>query len=84
MRIADIRISLKSSGFLTKKSLGQNFLLDERLLERIVEAAQIGPRDNVLEIGPGPGALTLCLAKAARRVLALEIDRGLEILRAAL
>ena len=48
-----------------KKSLGQNFLFDENVLWRIVDAADIGPDDHVLEIGPGLGALTKLLAQTA-------------------
>ncbi|MBK7216569.1 MAG: ribosomal RNA small subunit methyltransferase A [Candidatus Promineofilum sp.] len=57
-----------------KKSLGQNFLHDEGLLGRIVAAAELSPDDEVLEVGPGLGALTRVLARAARRVVAVELD----------
>ena len=57
-----------------KKSLGQNFLHDEGLLGRIVAAADLSPDDEVLEVGPGLGALTRVLARAARRVVAVELD----------
>jgi 16S rRNA (adenine1518-N6/adenine1519-N6)-dimethyltransferase len=57
-----------------KKSLGQNFMVEEAILERIAEAAEIGPQDAVLEIGAGLGALTGVLAGRARRVVAVEID----------
>lgn len=57
-----------------KKSLGQNFLFDEGLLGRIVAAAELSPEDEVLEVGPGLGALTRPLAAAARRVVAVELD----------
>ena len=57
-----------------KKSLGQNFLKDPVYLKKIVEAAGIGPDDQVLEIGPGLGHLTRALAARARNVLALELD----------
>ena len=57
-----------------KKSLGQNFLHDEGLLGRIVAAADLSPDDDVLEVGPGLGALTRVLARAARRVVAVELD----------
>lgn len=65
-----------------KKSLGQNFLFDEQVLQRIVAAANITTADDVLEIGPGLGALTQQLAQAAHRVIAIELDdRLLPILR---
>lgn len=57
-----------------KKSLGQNFLKDPYYLKKIADAAQIGPGDRVLEIGPGLGHLTRILAERAARVLALELD----------
>jgi len=60
-----------------KKSLGQNFLHDEGLLGRIVAAAELSPDDDVLEVGPGLGALTRVLARAARRVVAVELDNRL-------
>ena len=60
-----------------KKSLGQNFLQDPHYLGRIVDAAAVGPSDQVLEIGPGLGHLTRRLADRAARVLALELDERL-------
>lgn len=57
-----------------KKSLGQNFLKDPHYLGKIVEAAQIGPEDQVLEIGPGLGHLTRSLADTGCRLLLLELD----------
>ncbi len=56
------------------KSLGQNFLRDPHYLNRIADAAQIGPEDQVLEIGPGLGHLTAVLAQRAKKVLAIEVD----------
>ncbi len=56
------------------KSLGQHFLVDESALDAIVNAADLSPRDDVLEIGPGPGALTRRLAARARSVTAIEVD----------
>ena len=60
-----------------KKRYGQHFLSDRNILQRIVRLASISPNDTVLEIGPGAGALTRELAAAARRVVAIEIDRDL-------
>jgi len=62
---------------MAKKSLGQNFLVDESAARRIVDAAEIGPDDTVVEIGPGRGALTKMLAERARRLVAIELDDGL-------
>jgi 16S rRNA (adenine1518-N6/adenine1519-N6)-dimethyltransferase len=68
-----------------KKSLGQNFLFDENILARIVEAAVLTATDHVLEIGPGLGALTRLLAQTAARVVAVELDnRFLPVLKAEL
>ncbi|QBO36322.1 16S rRNA (adenine(1518)-N(6)/adenine(1519)-N(6))-dimethyltransferase RsmA [Periweissella cryptocerci] len=61
-------------GIATKKSLGQNFLTDLNILHNIVEAAELTDADNAVEIGPGIGALTEQLARAAHKVLAFEID----------
>lgn len=57
------------------KTLGQNFLLDLNLLDRIVRAIPLVPDDVVYEIGPGPGGLTRALLKAGARVVAVERDR---------
>ncbi len=59
------------------KRFGQNFLVERVHLERVVDTAQVGPDDLILEIGPGAGTLTLELAKRARRVATVELDRGL-------
>ncbi len=59
------------------KALGQNFLVDPTILERIATAATLTPEDVVLEIGAGTGALTKLLAKDAGRVIALELDSRL-------
>lgn len=61
-------------GIVPKKSLGQNFMVEESALTQMVEAATVGLHDAVLEIGAGLGALTGFLAARARRVVALEID----------
>lgn len=65
---------LKEHGFSFKKSLGQNFLTEPNILQKIVETADITSADNVIEIGPGIGALTEYLARSAGKVLAFEID----------
>lgn len=57
-----------------RKSLGQNFIKDPRVIERIIEAAGLSGEDHVLEIGPGMGALTVALAGKAGRVTAIEKD----------
>lgn len=62
---------------MARKKLGQHFLFDPSILHRIVEAADIAPSDTVVEIGPGYGDLTRLLARAAGRVIAIELDRQL-------
>jgi 16S rRNA (adenine1518-N6/adenine1519-N6)-dimethyltransferase len=56
------------------KTLGQNFVVDANTVRRIVRTADVGPRDVVVEVGPGLGSLTLGLLAAARRVVAVEVD----------
>ncbi len=68
---------LKRFGIRMSKKLGQNFLIDEHVVNSIVEAAGIKPGDAVLEIGPGIGTLTQGLAEAGAHVTAVEIDRRL-------
>jgi 16S rRNA (adenine1518-N6/adenine1519-N6)-dimethyltransferase len=60
-----------------KRSLGQNFLVDANLRRKIVEALAVGPDDEVLEIGPGKGALTELLEGRVRRLVVVELDDGL-------
>ena len=67
----------KSLNIKPKKSLGQNFLINQGVLDKIVGAAEVGPEDIVIEVGPGTGNLTLKLAKKARGVIAIEKDRRL-------
>lgn len=68
---------LQRYGFNFQKKYGQNFLIDTHVLDKIIRAAQIGPDDFVLEIGPGIGTMTQYLAEAAREVVAVEIDTKL-------
>jgi 16S rRNA (adenine1518-N6/adenine1519-N6)-dimethyltransferase len=60
-----------------KHSLGQNFLTDPAIRDAVVDAAGIAPDDDVLEVGAGPGTLTLELARRCRRLVAVELDRRL-------
>ena len=68
---------LERHGLAPRKAAGQNFVVDPNTVERIVGAARLDPDDTVLEIGPGLGSLTLPLARAVRRVVAVEVDTGL-------
>lgn len=74
---ADIAALLSSFDLAPRKSLGQNFLADPNTARRIVRLAGVGPGDRVLEVGPGVGSLTLALAEAGARVIAVETDRHL-------
>jgi 16S rRNA (adenine1518-N6/adenine1519-N6)-dimethyltransferase len=80
--IAKARELLTRYGLSPKKSLGQNFLIDPRVQERIVAAAELGPEDVVVEIGAGLGALTARLVDRAGSLIAIERDANLaEVLR---
>lgn len=68
---------LAQYGIQLKKSLGQNFLTDPHVLDKIVGASQLTKRSGVLEIGPGIGALTERLAEASSKVVAVELDQRL-------
>ncbi len=73
---------MKERGFSTKKRFGQNFLIDQNIVDRIIQSADLKPGEWVLEIGPGLGALTSELSEQAEHVVAMEIDTGLvEILK---
>lgn len=68
---------LQKYNFNFQKKFGQNFLIDTRVLDRIIASAEITKEDCVLEIGPGIGTMTQYLAEAAREVVAVEIDKNL-------
>jgi 16S rRNA (adenine1518-N6/adenine1519-N6)-dimethyltransferase len=74
---SELKRLLQAHGMTLSKRFGQNFLVERVHLERVVETAQVGPEDLILEIGPGAGTLTLELAGRARRVATVELDRGL-------
>ena len=77
--MSETRDLLREYGLRPRKGLGQNFLTDTQVVERIVAAAELAPDDTVIEVGPGLGVLTLQLAKAlpAGRLRAVELDREL-------
>lgn len=68
---------LREHGIRIKKRLGQNFLVDEEILDKIIEVADLSKDDMVIEIGPGMGTLTKKLAEKAQKVLAIELDERL-------
>ena len=71
-----IRDIKERHGFKLSKSLGQNFLTDKNIIDRIIEGAGIGADDLVIEIGPGIGVITSEAAERAKRVIAVEIGRA--------
>ena len=71
------RVVLEKHGLATKKALGQNFLVNDAVLGKIVDLAELSPEDDVLEVGPGIGTLTIALLKSARRVVSVERDADL-------
>ena len=68
---------LERHGLFTKYGLGQNFLVNDDIVRKIVELADVGPKDYVLEVGPGIGTLTAALLQRAARVVAIEKDADL-------
>lgn len=78
--LREIRALLAAAGLSPQHRFGQNFLHDLNLLRKLVDAAEVGPADVVLEVGPGTGSLTEILLDRGARVIAVEIDRGLQAL----
>lgn len=77
MSAGEVRDFLERHGLLARRDLGQNFLCESSLAERLVDEAQVSASDTVIEIGTGQGVLTRALAARAARVLTLEVDAGL-------
>lgn len=75
MNLRTVKKLLKEYGIYPSKRLGQNFLIDKKVFQKIIKAANLSKNDVVLEIGPGIGNLTLELAKEAKRVVAIEKDK---------
>jgi len=73
--IDEIKQALREEDLKVLKSLGQNFLIDEKALEDIVAAAELSPDEVAIEVGPGMGVLTFALGKKCKRVIAIEKDR---------
>ncbi len=72
-----VREIIKKHGFYFSKGLGQNFLIDSNILDKILEGANLGPQDGVLEIGPGIGTMTQAISKKVEKVIAIELDNNL-------
>jgi len=82
MRFRELKKLLKKYNLRPSRRLGQNFLIDEKVLRKIIEAANLSENDIVLEVGPGIGNLTVELAKRVKKVIAIEKDKKMvEILR---
>lgn len=77
MSPAEVRAFLERHGLAPRRDLGQNFLVDDALAERLVALAGVEPGETVFEIGTGMGVLTRALARRAGRVVSLEVDAGL-------
>ena len=75
--MSETRAVLEAHGLTTKYSLGQNFLVNDAILQKIVALAEVGPDDAVLEVGPGIGTLTIALLQHAARVVSVERDPDL-------
>ena len=68
---------VEKHGFRFSKSLGQNFLIDDNVIDKIIDGARVKEGDKVIEVGPGIGTLTREMAKRAEKVVAVEIDKNL-------
>jgi 16S rRNA (adenine1518-N6/adenine1519-N6)-dimethyltransferase len=68
---------LRARGLHPRRSQGQHFLVDENILNKIIQAAALKKEDTVIDIGAGPGALSLAMSKQVAAVIAIEQDRGL-------
>lgn len=80
--MVSIKQELRDYGFFPKKRLGQHFLVDRNILNKVIRTAEVGKEDVVVEVGSGLGEMTLALARLAKRVIAVEIDSKLvEILK---
>ncbi len=75
--VSATRAVLEAHGLATKKSLGQNFLVNDEVIRRICDLSAVGPEDDVVEVGPGIGTLTVALLAHARRVCSIERDPDL-------
>jgi len=82
MNITELKTTLKQHDLIPNKRLGQNFLIDKNILDKIIATADISKKDTILEIGSGLGTLTKELAQRAKKVITIEKDKKLiEILK---
>jgi 16S rRNA (adenine1518-N6/adenine1519-N6)-dimethyltransferase len=77
LKAGEVRAFLQDHGLVARRDLGQNFLHDERVAEKLVRIAAVQPGDRVIEIGTGLGTLTRALAARAGRVITVEVDAGI-------
>jgi 16S rRNA (adenine1518-N6/adenine1519-N6)-dimethyltransferase len=78
--MASIRKELAEYGLVPRKRLGQHFLVDRNILNKVIRSAGVEKEDVVLEVGPGLGEMTLALARQAKKVIAIEIDSKLVVI----
>ncbi len=72
--MVSIKQELRKQGLFPKKKLGQHFLVDPDILDKVISAAQVSREDVILEVGPGLGDMTVALARQVEKVIAIEID----------
>ncbi len=75
--VSETRAVLEAHGLMTKKALGQHFLINDGVVEKICNLAELTASDNVLEVGPGIGTLTVALLQRAGKVASIEMDADL-------
>jgi len=75
--MVSIKQELREYGLFPKRRLGQHFLVDRNILNKVIQTAEVGREDTILEVGPGLGQMTLALADRAKKVIAVEIDERL-------
>ena len=78
--MVSIKQELKEHDLIPRKSLGQHFLVDRNILDKVIRTAEVEKGDVVLEVGPGLGEMTLALAQHAKKVIAVEIDSKLAVI----
>jgi len=78
--MTSIKKELLEYGLIPRKGLGQHFLVDRNILDKVIRTAQVEKEDIVLEVGPGLGEMTLALARQAKKVIAVEIDSKLTVI----